>query len=317
MLLGRNMTAAEMYKQCLPLIDEVISRVMQSAPEWKGSRKSLSMVGEFALKAAIRDEFDPEWADTFQGLATLRIRDAINAELFAKNDSCAAPSQDAWRDYALPTEKTKSAWDDYAGISSGKDNEDATVQRFMPLVRNIVDRLKSTLPATYDVDALYAVGVSGLREAFRKHDFEAPRSFASYAEIRIRGAILEELRRSAIAALDQKLRRQATDQELMRELGLSREECQMRAHSSAVASDGSKDIFNLIIGADSQIQPEMSYLLTKLISELPDIPRRILACYHFENMTLAETASALGLPEDRVTQIHVQTVIGLRAKMHR
>jgi RNA polymerase sigma factor FliA len=62
---------------------------------------------------------------------------------------------------------------------------------------------------------------------------------------------------------------------------------------------------------------EMLELLTQRISELPDIPRKILAMYYFENMRLAEIAAVFGLTESRICQIHSQTILGLRAYLGR
>ena len=87
------------------------------------------------------------------------------------------------------------AWRAYAGVTTGPFDEKELIERFLPLVRNVVDRIKLTLPPHIDADDLYSVGVTGLIAAVRKYDPEQGNTFASYASMRIRGAILDELRR--------------------------------------------------------------------------------------------------------------------------
>ncbi|MEJ1971903.1 MAG: sigma-70 family RNA polymerase sigma factor [Lacunisphaera sp.] len=102
--------------------------------------------------------------------------------------------------------------------------------RFLPLVRNVVDRIKLTLPPHIDADDLYSVGVTGLIAAVRKYNPEQGNTFAGYAATRIRGAILDELRRldwcprrarararklkESINDLEQRLGRTATEDEI-------------------------------------------------------------------------------------------------------
>src|SRR6185369_286385 len=125
--------------------------------------------------------------------------------------------------------------------SSGVD-EKHLIERYLPLVRNVVDRIKLNVPAHVDADDLYSVGITGLIAAVRKFDPEQGSTFASYAAMRIRGAILDELRRMdwcprrararsrklklAINEVEQRLGRAATDAEVCASLGLSEKEYQ-------------------------------------------------------------------------------------------
>src|ERR1700761_6336934 len=137
-------------------------------------------------------------------------------------DAPSAPSSDA---------TTAAAWRAYQGVSSNSAiDEKDLIERYLPLVRNVVDRIKLTLPSHIDADDLYSVGVTGLLAAVRKYDPEQGNTFAGYAATRIRGAILDELRRmdwcprrarargrklkEAINALEQKLGRVATEDEI-------------------------------------------------------------------------------------------------------
>ncbi len=132
---------------------------------------------------------------------------------------------------ALPLRR----WRAYQGVTSGAIDEKELIERYLPLVRNVVDRIKLTLPSHIDADDLYSVGVTGLIAAVRNYDPEQGNTFASYAAMRIRGAILDELRRmdwcprrtrararklkEAINALEQRLGRAATEDEICAELG--------------------------------------------------------------------------------------------------
>ncbi|MBM3851770.1 MAG: sigma-70 family RNA polymerase sigma factor, partial [Verrucomicrobia bacterium] len=132
------------------------------------------------------------------------------------------------------------AWRAYQGVSPSAIDEKELIERYLPLVRNVVDRIKLNVPAHVDADDLYSVGVTGLIAAVRKFDPEQGSTFASYAATRIRGAILDELRRldwcprrarararklkNAISEVEQKLGRAATEAEVCDSLGLDRRE---------------------------------------------------------------------------------------------
>src|SRR5215212_614182 len=119
-------------------------------------------------------------------------------------------------------------------------DESALLEHYLPLIRNVVDRIKLTVPAHVDADDLYSVGVTGLIAAVRRYDPEQGSTFAAYASMRIRGAILDELRRmdwcprrararsrklkNAILDVEQKVGRAATDVEVYSALGISPKE---------------------------------------------------------------------------------------------
>src|SRR3954463_1363912 len=132
------------------------------------------------------------------------------------------------------------AWRAYQGANTSDLDQKDLILRYLPLVRNVVDRIKLNLPSHIDADDLYSVGVTGLIAAVRKYDPEQGSTFAAYASMRIRGAILDELRRmdwcprrarararkmkEAINALEQKLGRVATEDEICKEVGLTQVE---------------------------------------------------------------------------------------------
>ena len=243
------------------------------------------------------------------------------------------------------------AWRAYQGVTPSAVDEKDLIERYLPLVRNVVDRIKLNVPAHVDADDLYSVGVTGLIAAVRKFDPSQGSTFASYAAMRIRGAILDELRRmdwcprrararsrklkSAINDVEQKLGRAATDAEICASLGISPKEYEKWVDEAKpvtfIAIDQNADgeegdgasLHELLAdeadktGRDNLEKAELLQLLTQRIAELPDIPKKILAMYYFENMRLAEIASVFGLTESRICQIHAQTILGLRAWIQR
>jgi RNA polymerase sigma factor FliA len=243
------------------------------------------------------------------------------------------------------------AWRAYQGVSPSAIDEKDLIERYLPLVRNVVDRLKLNLPAHVDADDLYSVGITGLIAAVRKFDPEQGNTFASYAATRIRGAILDELRRmdwcprrvrarsrklkSAINDVEQQLGRAATDDEMCTALGIDRKEYAKWVEEAKPVTflaidqrtDGEEgsgaSLHELLAdeqdttGRETLERAEVAQILTDRIARLPEIPRKILAMYYFENLRLAEIAAVFGLTESRICQIHAQTILGLRAYMQR
>lgn len=255
-----------------------------------------------------------------------------------KSETPVAPS-------AGPTSAVSSAWRAYQQSGAAND-EHSLIERYLPLVRNVVDRIKLNLPAHVDADDLYSVGVTGLMAAVKRFNPEQGATFAGYATTRIRGAILDELRRLdwfprrarakarkmklAIGELEQKLGRAPTEEETRLHLELTPREYthwleEVRPISFVAIDDatekeeGGGSLHDVI--ADDQAVPvqsvmeqeELSKLVAQKISELPDIQKRILAMYYYEKMRLAEIAAVFQLTESRICQIHSQAILALRA----
>ncbi len=219
---------------------------------------------------------------------------------------------------------------------------------YMPLVRSIVARIKINLPPHIDEQDLHSVGITGLINALKKYDPAQKKSFGSYAAMRIRGAILDELRRmdwmprnartnfkklrKTVDELEQRLGRPAKEEEIRKELGLSVKDFEAlmaevrpvsflpldNAASSSDDSD-SADLYEVI--PDDSVVPvtskmekdEVTRLVAERINQLPEVPRKVLAMYYFQDMRLAEIAEVFGLTESRICQIHSQAIISLRS----
>jgi RNA polymerase sigma factor FliA len=238
-------------------------------------------------------------------------------------------------------------WRTCPDVSSGVVDEKDMIERYLPLVRSVVDRIKLTLPSHIEADDLHSVGITGLMAAVSRFDPDQGSTFASYAATRIRGAILDELRRmdwcprrarararkvkDAINALEQRLGREATEVEICEELGIEpREYAKWLEASRPVifipmdqTGEGGEStgasLHELVAdstdetGREKMENSELIQLMTQRIAELPDIQRKILAMYYFENMRLVEIAQVFDLTESRICQIHSQTILGLRA----
>jgi RNA polymerase sigma factor for flagellar operon FliA len=242
-------------------------------------------------------------------------------------------------------------WQTYQGVGPGPIGDNDLIERFLPLVRNVVDRLKLTLPAHIDADDLYSVGVVGLLAAVRRYNPEQDNTFTGYAITRIRGSILDELRRmdwcprrvrarakklkEVIGLLEQKIGRAATDQEICKELDMTPadyakwleeskpftfiaidQDIDSEGNSSASLHDILKDE-NDNTGRETLEKEELKQLLIDRIASLPEVPKKILSMYYFEQMRLAEIAVIFNLTESRICQIHAQTILGLRAYLDR
>ena len=230
-------------------------------------------------------------------------------------------------------------------------NGDTLVEQHLSLAKTTVDRMRIYLPATLDMEDLYSVAVTGLMTAARKFDPARNVTFAAFAALHIRGAVHDELRRmdwmprslrdkakqfrESISVLEQKLGRPPLDGEVCAELSLTAEEHEALIEeikpASFVPLDGEaytedSDSISLHDIISDESQPSASSELEKKdlqevviarLMELPDMQKKVLAMYYFEEMRLAEIAAAFGVTEGRISQIHTQAVQSLRAFIQR
>ena len=225
------------------------------------------------------------------------------------------------------------------------DGSAQLVERYAPLVKRIAHHLMGRLPANVQVDDLIQAGLIGLLEAARGFDATKGASFETFAGIRIRGAMIDEVRRGdwaprsvhrnarrvqeAMTRLGKRLGRDATDQEVANELGVSVEEYHTIAQDSLTSRlfsfddlGGDEDDDPLARIAGNEPSPEqrvsneaMRHHLAGAISQLPERERLVLALYYDEELNLKEIGLVLGVSESRVSQIHSQAALRLRAKM--
>ncbi|HSI82074.1 MAG TPA: FliA/WhiG family RNA polymerase sigma factor [Solirubrobacterales bacterium] len=228
------------------------------------------------------------------------------------------------------------------------------VVAYSPLVKFIAGRLASGLPSHVDESDLISYGLIGLIGAIERFDPAKGIKFETFAVARVKGAIIDELRsldwvprsvrararevERAHVALEGKLQRAPTDEEMAVQLGVTVEEFQGIlldiANSSVLALDdlwtfadpeSSSQISVLDTikdpGAiDPEIEAQSSELKDRLadaIEGLPERERLVIALYYYENLTLREIGEVLGVTESRVSQLHTKAVLALRSRFPR
>ena len=217
----------------------------------------------------------------------------------------------------------------------------------LPTVRYIARRIHERLPQHVELDDLVSAGVVGLIDAFSKFDHTKEVQFKSYAQFRIRGAILDSLRtldwsprelrrkgravEEAIRALTQRLGRAPAEQEIATDLGLELTEYQQllgdlkgleigSLHVERTEDSGDEELAYIPGSPEDDplfrcLQSEMRERLAGAIDGLPEKERLVLTLYHYEGLTMKEIGQMLGVVESRVSQIHSSAVIRLRAAL--
>ncbi len=224
---------------------------------------------------------------------------------------------------------------------------DQLILDYAPLIKFVAQRISSRLPSNIDLDDLISSGVIGLMDAIDKYDPGRDNKFKTYAEFRIRGAILDELRgqdwiprsvrdkakrldRTA-ADLEQKLGRKADDDELSQALGMAIEEyfsmnsrvkgVQLLSIDDLGGTNGAPERRSLL---DSLENPNSKNpfaqlrnasaknILRRHIEELPDKQKLVLQLYYFEDLNLKEIGRILEVTESRVSQLHTQAIEKLK-----
>jgi len=226
-----------------------------------------------------------------------------------------------------------------------KDSNKLVVEH-EPLVKRIAFHLMSRLPASVQVDDLIQAGMIGLIEASRKFDPEQGASFETYAGIRIRGAMLDEIRRTdwtprsvhrkarevaeAVRKIENEKGRDARDVEVAEAMGLGLDEyhkilqdatgCRIFSFEDpgSVGEDGLAQTHRQPNQPLENLQNcDFKHGLAGAIKGLPERERLVMALYYDEELNLREIGEILGVSESRVCQIHGQALIRLRARMER
>jgi RNA polymerase sigma factor FliA len=220
------------------------------------------------------------------------------------------------------------------------------IEDYAPLVKRIAYHMMMRMPASVQVDDLIQAGTIGLIEAAQKYDASRGASFETYAGIRIRGAIVDEMRRGdwvprsvhrnarrvaeAISIVENRTGRDAKDVDVAQELGVSLQEYYSMlqdANSGRLFSyeetfgeedsniDGSDQGLAFNSPVETMQRDGVKKALAKAIAELPEREQMVLSLYYDQELNLKEIGLVLGVSESRICQIHSQATIKLRQKM--
>jgi RNA polymerase sigma factor for flagellar operon FliA len=242
---------------------------------------------------------------------------------------------------AAPTSAAASTSD----ASKDEAEREQQLLEHLPMVRFIARRMHEKLPQHVELEDLVSAGVFGLMDAFKKFDHSKQVQFKSYAQFRVRGAILDSLRLLDWSPRELRRKGRAVEQtirDLTQQMGRAPQEAEIATAMQLSLADFQQllgDLKGLEIGslhaersedsgeeelaflpaAESDdplfrcLQGEMKQRLADAIEDLPEKERLVLTLYYFEELTMKEIGLTLGVVESRVSQIHSAAVLRLRA----
>ncbi|MBN1868756.1 FliA/WhiG family RNA polymerase sigma factor [Candidatus Sumerlaeota bacterium] len=230
------------------------------------------------------------------------------------------------------------------------EDRNAMIEEYLPLVKYIASRIAGRLPSHVEIDDLINAGVIGLIDAIEKFDPTRKIKFKTYAEFRIKGAILDELRaldwvprstrqkatrlERAFTELEQQLGRVASDPEVVEHMGISFDEYnQMVVEARGISlisldelhgdSDENTERNLLELLADpSYVDPaeainldQVYRIVAESIDMLPEKERLVISLYYYDELTMKEIGEILEITESRVSQIHTKAILRLRGRL--
>jgi RNA polymerase sigma factor for flagellar operon FliA len=223
------------------------------------------------------------------------------------------------------------------------------VEQFLPRVKYYASKYAFCLPSELSIEDLVSAGIVGLLEAIERYDPSMNATLSTFADFRIRGAIIDEVRsmqwaskdarkrledvRKAYSELEKSFNRIATDEEVAERLNITLDELyktlsiantmnMMSLEDLGVSKDGeSLDILECISKEDERDMldelnlKELRSALGSAVDELPEKERLVITLYYFEELTMKEIGKALDISESRVCQLHGKALIKLKNRM--
>ncbi len=239
--------------------------------------------------------------------------------------------------------------EDFTPVNSTRDR---LVVEYAPLIKYIAQKIAARLPTNIELDDLISSGVIGLMDAIEKYDHTRDNKFKTYAEFRIRGAILDELRAQdwvprsvrekakvlerCYSRIEQTKGRQATDEEVCQDLNISQDEYhdmlnQVRSVSllsfddvTSFSKADKRALHGFGDGGGVSRSPTpfsevsvavLKRMIAEAINDLPEKQRLVLSLYYYEDLNLKEIGRVLDVTESRVSQLHTQAILRLKAKL--
>jgi RNA polymerase sigma factor for flagellar operon FliA len=228
----------------------------------------------------------------------------------------------------------------------GKADKNQLLTEHMPLVKRLAHHMKAKLPPSVEVDDLIQAGMIGLLDAITRYEETHGAQFETYAVLRIRGAMLDELRNSdwlprsmrqnmrkieaAMSSLQQKLGQPPTESEVAKLLKLSLADYQdmlgdggghqLVYYEDFHDNEGNDSFLDryAVDDADplrSLLDGDFRQAVIDAIDALPPREKILMGLYYEEEMNLKEIGAVMGVSESRVSQLHTQAVVRLRAAL--
>jgi len=237
----------------------------------------------------------------------------------------------------------------YSSAPMTAEEREELILEHLPQVRLIARRIHDRLPESVSLDDLISTGVVGLISAIDRFDPSQNVKLKTYAEYKIRGAILDSLRgldwaprqqrkrakqiEAAICAAEQRLHRTPTEEEIAAELGQTIEEYHawlvdargltLGSLESAGIDEEQHDVLKYVADKEeawpSHVveRRELQKLLATAIERMPDIEKTVLSLYYHEELTLREISQIVNLHESRISQLKTQAILRLRGYMEK
>lgn len=245
----------------------------------------------------------------------------------------------------MKTVDKEKLWEDYQKKPTPELREKLIVE-YAQLVKLVAGRLSMYLGHNVEFDDLVSYGIFGLIDAIDKFDMDKNVKFETYASLRIRGSILDQIRKmdwiprtvrqrqrkidDAMKAVEMRTGKAATDEELANELGLSGDELlnwqsQLKVTNVVSLNEFEENGPEPVMDArgnshfaqpeDVVAEEELKITLTEALDLLTEKERRVIELYYYEDLTLKEISRVLEVSESRVSQLHTKALLKMRKRM--
>lgn len=241
----------------------------------------------------------------------------------------------------------KKLWTEY-DKSRTPELREKIILEYAPLVKLVAGRLSMYLGYNVEYDDLVSYGIFGLIDAIDKYDYAKEVKFETYASLRIRGAILDQIRKmdwiprtirqkqkridAVCKDIETRLGRSATDEEIASELGISDEEylewqSQMKItnvvslneymeQGAEVPAEGNQFTTSRFDSPEENIEKEeLKKVLEESLEQLTEKEKKVILLYYYEDLTLKEISNVLEVSESRISQLHTRALQKMKTKM--
>ena len=247
---------------------------------------------------------------------------------------------------AVAVDKEK-LWESYRKNPTPQAREQIIIE-YAPLVKLVAGRLSMYLGYNVEYDDLVSYGIFGLIDAIDKYDYAKEVKFETYASLRIRGAILDQIRKmdwiprtirqkqkridAVCKDIETRLGRSATDEEIASELGISDDEylewqSQMKItnvvslneymeQGAEVPAEGNQFTTSRFDSPEENIEKEeLKKVLEESLEQLTEKEKKVILLYYYEDLTLKEISNVLEVSESRISQLHTRALQKMKTKM--